>query len=90
MHPNALRMLTDPQNKREQITGVIFYYLTPEEIDHNPMFAVCLERIALIMFRSDDASDCLGYRAFVVRNALNELAKNGQIDYTGPLYEMGA
>jgi len=76
--------LLNPQNKHEQIQGVIEFYLTPLGISHIGGIPECISKVALIMFISE--GECSGYRAMVIRNALQELVTKGLIDYTTGIY----
>lgn len=81
-----MKKLLNPENRREQIMGVIEYYLRENEIDALRTIPAALNHVALVMFSSKHGTDCSGYRAYIVRKALNELASVGQIDYDGPIY----
>lgn len=84
-----MKKLLNPQSKQEQIMGVLEFYLRENELDFLRTIPAALNHVALVMFASKDGNDCHGYRANVVRKALNELASTGQIDYTGPIIEVG-
>lgn len=82
---NTVNKLLHPTNKLEQIQGVIEFY--SPECNHTwtkPPMPDLISSIALMMFKSGESQ---GYRANVIRNALNDLEHNGMIDYQSKPYE---
>ena len=82
--------LTNPQNKYEQIQGIIDFYIESyikkyKTAPYTYDLPSRLQAIALMMF---DEADCSGYRAMVVRSAMKELETKGRIDYNSPMYTM--
>ena len=80
--------LLNPQNKRDQIVGVLQFYFPKEPfLPEHCNLVEGIQSTALLIFRKEPNS-CTNYRATVIRNALNELALNGFIDYDEAVYTM--
>jgi len=81
------RWLVNPANRREQIYGVIYFY-QKDWFVYDGLFcdiATALNALVKEMFISNDV---VGYRAFVVRKALQALHDPGYIEFDEKPWEM--
>lgn len=76
--------LLNPKTKLEQIEGVLDFYWLPVQLKGFRFISNQLNQTALLIFLNE--GECISYRAFVIREALIELADKGYIDYTLPIY----
>jgi hypothetical protein len=84
MHEET-RMLLHPTNRREQIEGVLRFYLTPAQYTSIGTNPERLRAVAVYIFMDGEAQ---GYRAMVVRSSLKDLKDHGEIDCDAAPYEM--
>lgn len=89
-HPepnDRIKWLTKPANRFEQIWGVIYFYQPEVWLTMHPTLALtmALESVMKDMFISGDVH---GYRAFVIRRAMQSLRNPGYIDFHADPWEM--